>query len=127
MTREEANKLWPIIKAYANGEELQISEDGGGTWNAVCSMPTVTDKHMLYRAKKKISMGYVDFDEITDLWIRDICEPFNHFKVLFISPEYIEINNDKFYFGKIYNMIEWSTDRINWKPLMKDAIDDLNI
>lgn len=54
MTREEAKSLWPIIKAFGEGEAIQIYERSVGKWYDIVECPTFTGKPDAYRVKPKI-------------------------------------------------------------------------
>ena len=52
MTREEAGRFWPIIKAYSEGKEIELSDPCNGKWDLI-EEPEFTDRANLYRIKKE--------------------------------------------------------------------------
>lgn len=52
MTREEAGRFWPIIKAYSEGKEIEFSDPCNGKWDLI-EEPEFTDRANLYRVKKE--------------------------------------------------------------------------
>lgn len=52
MTREEAGQFWPIIKAYSEGKEIELSDPCNGKWELI-EEPEFTDRANLYRVKKE--------------------------------------------------------------------------
>jgi hypothetical protein len=60
MDRESAKKLWPIIKAFGEGEAIQI--DAAGTWIPVGDCPSFECGAGKYRIKpkpRKVTIAYV--------------------------------------------------------------------
>ena len=53
MTREDAARLWPIIKAFGEGETVQIYESSVGKWYDIVECPTFTASPDTYRIKPK--------------------------------------------------------------------------
>ena len=51
MTREQAGQFWPIIKAYSEGKEIELSDPCNGKWELI-EEPEFTDRANLYRVKK---------------------------------------------------------------------------
>ncbi len=52
MTREQAGQFWPIIKAYSEGKEIELSDPCNGKWELI-EEPEFTDRANLYRVKKE--------------------------------------------------------------------------
>ena len=52
MTREEAGRFWPIIKAYSEVKEIELSDPCNGKWDLI-EEPEFTDRANLYRIKKE--------------------------------------------------------------------------
>ena len=52
MTREEAGRFWPIIKAYSEGKNIELSDPCNGKWDLI-EEPEFTDRANLYRIKKE--------------------------------------------------------------------------
>ena len=56
MTREEAGRFWPIIKAYAEGKQIEV-KDHKGIWSDIeCSDFDLDVDY--YRIKKKLYIGH---------------------------------------------------------------------
>ena len=53
MTRKEAGQFWPIIKAYSEGKEIELSDPCNGKWELI-EEPEFTDRANLYRIKKEL-------------------------------------------------------------------------
>ena len=52
MTRKEAGQFWPIIKAYSEGKNIELSDPCNGKWDLI-EEPEFTDRANLYRIKKE--------------------------------------------------------------------------
>lgn len=52
MTREEAGRFLPIIKAYSEGKEIELCDPCNGKWDLI-EEPEFTDRANLYRIKKE--------------------------------------------------------------------------
>ena len=52
MTREEAGRFWPIIKAYAEGKQIEIKDPYDGRWKHAKN-PNFTYQVNSYRIKKE--------------------------------------------------------------------------
>lgn len=52
MTREEAGRFLPIIKAYSEGKEIELCDPCSGKWELI-KKPDFTDRANLYRVKKE--------------------------------------------------------------------------
>lgn len=64
MTREKAANLWPVIKAYSEGKEIQISNRLDGKYSDVYS-PSFDSSDSFYRVKpekKLVSFTFEDAD-----------------------------------------------------------------
>lgn len=65
MTREEAGQFWPIIKAYAEGEKIEVIDPYEGEWEII-EDPNFTDGVNSYRVKKK--PVYRPFGSANECW-----------------------------------------------------------
>lgn len=67
MTREEAAKLLPIIKAFAEGKQIQckVSDDKGGKWVNTFH-PTFDVENFGYRIKPEAK--YRPFKDAEECW-----------------------------------------------------------
>lgn len=65
MTREEACRFWPIIKAYSEGKEIELSDPCNGKWELI-EEPEFTDRANLYRVKKE--PVYRPFEDANECW-----------------------------------------------------------
>lgn len=52
MTREQAGQFWPIIKAYSEGKEIELSDPCSGKWELI-EEPEFNGRANLYRVKKE--------------------------------------------------------------------------
>ena len=79
MTRKEAAQLWPIIKAYAEGKQIEV-KDHKGTWSDIeCSDSDLDVDY--YRIKKESK--YRPFENANECWEEmKRHEPFGWFKLL---------------------------------------------
>ena len=65
MTREEAAQLWPIIKAYSEGKQIEIKDPYDGRWKHA-ENPDFTYGVNSYRVKKE--PVYRPFENANDCW-----------------------------------------------------------
>lgn len=65
MTRKEAGRFWPIIKAYSEGKEIELSDPCNGKWELI-EEPEFTDRANLYRVKKE--PVYRPFEDANECW-----------------------------------------------------------
>lgn len=65
MTREEAGRFWPIIKAYSEGKQIEFSDPRDGEWNLI-EEPDFTDGVNSYRIKKE--PVYRPFEDANECW-----------------------------------------------------------
>lgn len=65
MTRKEAGQFWPIIKAYSEGKEIELSDPCNGKWE-LTEEPLFTGKVNSYRVKKE--PVYRPFENANECW-----------------------------------------------------------
>ena len=89
MTRKEAGQFWPIIKAYSEGKEIELSDPCNGKWELI-EEPEFTDRANLYRIKKEpIYRPFENANECLEEmvkhhpvgWIKSSREIFNVFEI----------------------------------------------
>ena len=79
MTREEAGRFWPIIKAYAEGKQIEILDTHDGRWK-LAKNPDFTFGVFSYRVKKE--PVYRPFKNANECWEEmKRHEPFGWFKL----------------------------------------------
>lgn len=89
MTRKEAGQFWPIIKAYSEGREIELSDPCNGKWELI-EEPEFTDRANLYRVKKEpVYRPFKDANECLEemakhhpvSWIKSSRGIFNIFEI----------------------------------------------
>lgn len=66
MTREQAKKLWPIIKAYSEGKDIQIKCGEYYDWEDAPKSITFENRPWKYRVKPEPK--YRPFKNIEECW-----------------------------------------------------------
>ena len=78
MTREEAGRFWPVIKAYAEGKQIEFKDDEG-VWLSI-KQPDFDSRFDDYRIKKE--PVYRPFKDAKECWEEmKRHEPFGWFKL----------------------------------------------
>ena len=78
MTREEAGRFWPVVKAYAEGKQIGFKDDEG-VWLSI-KQPDFDSRFDDYRIKKE--PAYRPFKDAKECWEEmKRHEPFGWFKL----------------------------------------------
>lgn len=110
MTREEVQKMMPVIKAFANGEPVECKSELNGQWYSVTKELRFEHSPESYRIKKKCENIP---EQRSSIWERlKIC-----WSVL-TKSNYI-------YFGISKNPVEWNEDG-SYKRLKRGCLKSYN-
>lgn len=110
MTREEVQKMMPVIKAFANGEPVECKSELNGQWYSVTKELRFEHSPESYRIKKKCENRP---EQRSSIWERlKIC-----WSVL-TKSNYI-------YFGVSKNPVEWNEDG-SYKRLKRGCLKSYN-
>jgi hypothetical protein len=137
MTRDEAKKLLPIIKAYGEGKVIEWKHPGG-EWS---SSDTIDQDDVFFEVPsnqlrikpetKKVPMTYEDFKGMPIVWVRfysiaHFCEPNDEYLVTRFNDLGFFTTKSQIiteYKESFESRIEWSTDRVNWCKFEKEDIE----
>ena len=109
MTREQASKLWPIMKAYSEGKEVQYYDAGFDDWNpATC--PSF-DQFKLYRIKPEAPKlrPWHQFEVPVCALVREILST-NSYLIIGSSPHNFMIGNQVIFYDQAVRTMEHSVD-----------------
>lgn len=96
MRRQEAKALWPIIKAFGEGETIEYSSDGV-EWSISTSPSWAQD--CMYRIKPKPKLVPFTFEDnllFKDRWLKPKGSEKDLFRIVKVCESWIYIENSDF-------------------------------